>query len=112
MKKKYKYLTLLVIFTLILSACSNKSLYSDEGQVFRKIITQDITTLDTALITDAVSSDVAGQTFEGLYSIDKNDKVTLGVAKKHTTKSNGGKTLTINLRKRCKMVKRRSCNSA
>ena len=22
-----------------------------------------------------------GQTFEGLYSIDKNDKVTLGVAK-------------------------------
>lgn len=63
MKKKYKYLTLLVIFTLILSACSNKkSLYSDEGQVFRKIITQDITTLDTALITDAVSSDVAGQT--------------------------------------------------
>lgn len=61
MKKKYKYLTLLVIVTLILSACSNKkSLYSDEGQVFRKIITQDITTLDTALITDAVSSDVAG----------------------------------------------------
>jgi len=102
-KKKYKYLTLLVIFTLILSACSNKkSLYSDEGQVFRKIITQDITTLDTALITDAVSSDVAGQTFEGLYSIDKNDKVTLGVAKETPQKSNGGKTLTINLRKDAK----------
>lgn len=103
MKKKYKYLTLLVIVTLILSACSNKkSLYSDEGQVFRKIITQDITTLDTALITDAVSSDVAGQTFEGLYSIDKNDKVTLGVAKETPQKSNGGKTLTINLRKDAK----------
>ncbi|OFO42245.1 peptide ABC transporter substrate-binding protein [Staphylococcus sp. HMSC070D05] len=99
MKKKYKYLTLLVIVTLILSACSNKkSLYSDEGQVFRKIISQDITTLDTALITDAVSSDVVGQTFEGLYSIDKNDKVTLGVAKETPQKSNGGKTLTINLR--------------
>ena len=103
MKKKYKYLTLLVIVTLILSACSNKkSLYSDEGQVFRKIITQDITTLDTALITDAVSSDVVGQTFEGLYSIDKNDKVTLGVAKETPQKSNGGKTLTINLRKNAK----------
>ena len=103
MKKKYKYLTLLVIVTLILSACSNKkSLYSDEGQVFRKIITQDITTLDTALITDAVSSDVVGQTFEGLYSIDKNDKVTLGVAKETPQKSNGGKTLTINLRKDAK----------
>ena len=103
MKNKYKYLTLLVIVTLILSACSNKkSLYSDEGQVFRKIITQDITTLDTALITDAVSSDVAGQTFEGLYSIDKNDKVTLGVAKETPQKSNGGKTLTINLRKDAK----------
>ena len=103
MKKKYKYLTLLVIVTLILSACSNKkSLYSDEGQVFRKIISQDITTLDTALITDAVSSDVVGQTFEGLYSIDKNDKVTLGVAKETPQKSNGGKTLTINLRKDAK----------
>ncbi|MGZ2416809.1 ABC-type oligopeptide transport system substrate-binding subunit [Staphylococcus caledonicus] len=99
----YKYIALLLTMILVLSACSNKkSLYSDEGQVFRKVITQDMTTLDTALITDAVSGDIAGQAFEGLYSIDKDDKVVLGVAKDMPKKSNGGKTLTVDLRKDAK----------
>ena len=54
--KSLKYIATLLIVVLVLSACSNnKSLYSDDGQVFRKVITQDISTLDTALITDAVS---------------------------------------------------------
>ncbi|MCE0454534.1 peptide ABC transporter substrate-binding protein [Staphylococcus haemolyticus] len=101
--KSLKYIATLLIVVLVLSACSNnKSLYSDDGQVFRKVITQDISTLDTALISDAVSGDIAGQAFEGLYSIDKGDKVTLGVAKEMPKKSNGGKTLTINLRKNAK----------
>lgn len=101
--KYYKYIAILLTITLVLSACSNKkSLYSDEGQVFRKVITQDMTTLDTALITDAVSGDIAGQAFEGLYSIDKDDKVVLGVAKDMPKKSNGGKTLTVDLRKDAK----------
>ena len=79
--KSLKYIATLLIVVLVLSACSNnKSLYSDDGQVFRKVITQDISTL-IPLITDAVSGDIAGQAFEGLYSIDKGDKVTLGVAK-------------------------------
>ncbi|MDU3212606.1 MAG: peptide ABC transporter substrate-binding protein [Staphylococcus epidermidis] len=83
--KGFKVLIILLSVCIILSACSNKqSLYSDQGQVFRKVITQDMTTLDTALITDAVSGDIAAQAFEGLYT------------------SNGGKTLTINLRKNAK----------
>ena len=58
--KSLKYIATLLIVVLVLSACSNnKSLYSDDGQVFRKVITQDISTLDTALITDAVSGDIA-----------------------------------------------------
>lgn len=101
--KFIKYTSLLLTVILILSACSSKkSLYSDDGQVFRKVIPQDMTTLDTALITDAVSGDIVGQSFEGLYSIDKGDKVTLGVAKDMPKKSNGGKTLTIDLRKNAK----------
>ena len=88
--KSLKYIATLLIVVLVLSACSNnKSLYSDDGQVFRKVITQDISTLDTALITDAVSGDIAGQAFEGLYSIDKGDKVTLGVAKEMPKKVTG-----------------------
>ena len=33
-----------------------------------------MTTLDTTLITEAVSGDIAGQAFEGLYTMDKHDK--------------------------------------
>ena len=33
-----------------------------------------MTTLDTALITDAVSGDIVAQAFEGLYSINKKTK--------------------------------------
>ena len=57
-----------------------------------------MTTLDTALITDAVSGDIAAQVFEGLYTLNKEDKAE-PIAKSFPKKSNGGKTLTINLRK-------------
>lgn len=100
---KFKFLTFILSLIIVLSACSNKkSLYSDEGQVFRKVIPQDMTTLDTALITDAVSGDIVAQAFEGLYSINKKDKAEPAIAKSFPKKSNGGKTLTINLRKNAK----------
>lgn len=100
---KFKFLTIILSLIIVLSACSNKkSLYSDEGQVFRKVIPQDMTTLDTALITDAVSGDIVAQAFEGLYSINKKDKAEPAIAKSFPKKSNGGKTLTINLRKNAK----------
>ncbi|MFL0593128.1 peptide ABC transporter substrate-binding protein [Staphylococcus caprae] len=100
---KFKFLTIILSLIIVLSACSNKkSLYSDEGQVFRKVIPQDMTTLDTALITEAVSGDIVAQAFEGLYSINKKDKAEPAIAKSFPKKSNGGKTLTINLRKNAK----------
>ncbi|OHO71570.1 peptide ABC transporter substrate-binding protein [Staphylococcus sp. HMSC036D05] len=100
---KFKFLMFILSLIIVLSACSNKkSLYSDEGQVFRKVIPQDMTTLDTALITDAVSGDIVAQAFEGLYSINKKDKAEPAIAKSFPKKSNGGKTLTINLRKNAK----------
>lgn len=78
---KVKYLLLSFIFVLILSGCSKEGIYSDKGQVFRKVIPQDMSTLDTALITDAVSCDISNQVFEGLFTLDENDKVKLALAK-------------------------------
>lgn len=40
--KSLKGLIILLSVCIVLSACSNKqSLYSDQGQVFRKVISQD-----------------------------------------------------------------------
>ncbi|WP_409481228.1 peptide ABC transporter substrate-binding protein [Staphylococcus aureus] len=99
---KLKYLLLNFIFVLILSGCSKEGIYSDKGQVFRKVIPQDMSTLDTTLITDAVSGDISNQVFEGLFTLDKNDKAKLALAKELPKKSNGGKTLTFKLRKDAK----------
>ena len=40
-----------------------------------------MTTLDTALITDAVSKYIAAQVFEGLYTLNKEDKAEPAIAK-------------------------------
>lgn len=94
--KSFKVLIILLSVCIILSACSNKqSLYSDQGQVFRKVITQDMTKLDTVLITDAVSGDIAAQTFEGLYTLNKEDKAEPAIAKSFPKKSNGAKHLRL-----------------
>ena len=70
--KSLKYIATLLIVVLVLSTCSNnKSLYSDDGQVFRKVITQDISTLDTALITDAVSGDIVAKHLKAYIQLIK-----------------------------------------
>ena len=68
---KLKYLFLSFIFVLMLSGCSKEGIYSDNGQVFRKVIPQDMSTLDTTLITDSVSADISNQVYEGLFTLDK-----------------------------------------
>ncbi|HLR18497.1 MAG TPA: peptide ABC transporter substrate-binding protein [Staphylococcus sp.] len=101
--KKFKVFGILIALTVILAGCGNaEGVYSDKGQVFRKVITQDITSLDSALATDTVSFDMYNQIYEGLYTLDKNDKAQPGVAKEMPKESNGGKTLTIKLRKDAK----------
>lgn len=101
--KKFKIFTILIALSVVLAGCSSaEGVYSDKGQVFRKVLPQDISSLDTALVTDTVSFDVFNQIYEGLYTLDKNDKAQPGVAKDMPKKSNGGKTLTIKLRKDAK----------
>ncbi|MGU3218489.1 ABC transporter substrate-binding protein [Staphylococcus aureus] len=67
-------------------------------RLFRKILSSDLTSLDTSLITDEISSEVTAQTFEGLYTLGKGDKPVLGVAKAFPEKSKDGKTLKVKLR--------------
>ncbi|NLK09961.1 MAG: peptide ABC transporter substrate-binding protein [Staphylococcus equorum] len=101
--KKFKLFTILIALTVVLAGCgSAEGIYSDKGQVFRKVLSQDITSLDSALATDTVSFDMYNQIYEGLYTLDKDDKAQPGVAKEMPKESNGGKTLTIELRKDAK----------
>ncbi|NWK84569.1 peptide ABC transporter substrate-binding protein [Staphylococcus sp. GSSP0090] len=101
--KKFKLFIILVALSVVLAGCGNaEGVYSDKGQVFRKVLPQDISTLDSALATDTVSFDIFNQIYEGLYTLDKNDKAQPGVAKSMPKESNRGKTLTINLRKDAK----------
>ena len=103
MMKKFKLFTILIALTVVLAGCgSAEGIYSDKGQLFRKVLSQDITSLDSALATDTVSFDMYNQIYEGLYTLDKDDKAQPGVAKEMPKESNGGKTLTIELRKDAK----------
>lgn len=104
MKKKLISLAMmLAAAALILSGCSQGGgIYDDKGQVYRSVLSQDMSTLDTVLATDTVSFNVYNQVYEGLYSLDEKDQAIPAIAKKMPKKSNGGKTLTIEMRKDAK----------
>lgn len=105
MKKQHRFKLLItsILLLFVLAACSNNGgIYSDEGQVFRKVITQDMSSLDTAKVTDSVSFDKFNQVYEGLYTLDGNDNAQPGVAKGQPKISDDGKTWTIELRKNAK----------
>ena len=46
--------------------------------MFRKVLTQDMSSLDTGLITEEISFEVTAQAFEGLYVLGRGDKAELG----------------------------------
>ncbi|PCF44078.1 peptide ABC transporter substrate-binding protein [Staphylococcus delphini] len=105
MKKQHRFKLLItsILSVLVLAACGNNGgIYSDEGQVFRKVIAQDMSSLDTAKVTDSVSFDKFNQVYEGLYTLDKDDNAVPGVAKGQPKISDDGKTWTIELRKNAK----------
>ncbi|AYU54764.1 peptide ABC transporter substrate-binding protein [Staphylococcus debuckii] len=102
-KKLISFALMLGIAGLVLSGCSQGGgIYDGKGQVYREVIPQDMSTLDNVLATDEVSFNTYNQVFEGLYTLDGKDKIQPGVAKSKPKKSNGGKTLTIDLRKNAK----------
>ena len=78
--------------SMVLGACSyqkdesqakakGESGNNNAKQVINLTETQEIPTMDTALSADAVSSRVMNNTMEGLYRLDKGDKLVPGVAK-------------------------------
>lgn len=102
-KKLISFALMLGIAALVLSGCSQGGgIYDGKGQVYRSVLSQDMSTLDTVLATDTVSFNVYNQVYEGLYSLDKKDQAIPAIAKGMPKKSDGGKTLTIKMRKNAK----------
>ncbi|WEG11926.1 peptide ABC transporter substrate-binding protein [Pullulanibacillus sp. KACC 23026] len=109
-KSKWSLVLVLVLaLSMVLSACGsskksdNKS-SSDKGsssadsnytQVINFATTEDIPTLDTAVANDQVSFQVAGQVYEGLYTIDDNNNLVpaLAVGDPTITKDSAGNSV-------------------
>ncbi|WZF32618.1 peptide ABC transporter substrate-binding protein [Bacillus paramobilis] len=122
-KKKMKKLTAVVApvlaMSMALTACStsggdkktntNSSSGGDSKseeklaakQVFNKTENQEIPTMDTSKNTDVVGSQILGNTMEGLYRLDKDNK-PIPAAAESSTKSEDGKKYTFKLRKDAK----------
>ncbi|MGF9854275.1 peptide ABC transporter substrate-binding protein [Bacillus paramobilis] len=122
-KKKIKKLTAVVApvlaMSMALTACSTSggdkktSTNSSSGgdskseeklaakQVFNKTENQEIPTMDTSKSTDTLGSQILGNTMEGLYRLDKENK-PIPAAAESSTKSEDGKKYTFKLRKDAK----------
>ncbi|EEL51783.1 peptide ABC transporter substrate-binding protein [Bacillus cereus] len=114
MKKKVPvFVASTLAMSMILGACGSyqkdeqgASAKGDSGkangkQVINMTETQEIPTMDPALSADAVSSRVMNNTMEGLYRLEKGDKLVPGVAKS-SEKSEDGKKYTFKLREDAK----------
>ncbi|MBO1581059.1 peptide ABC transporter substrate-binding protein [Bacillus sp. XF8] len=121
-KKKMKKLTAVVApvlaMSMALTACSTsgddkKASTNSSGsdsksgeklaakQVLNRTETNEIPTMDTSKNTDTLGSQILGNTMEGLYRLDKDNK-PIPAAAESSTKSEDGKKYTFKLRKDAK----------
>ncbi|MBC6972868.1 peptide ABC transporter substrate-binding protein [Bacillus sp. Xin] len=120
-KKKMKKLTAVVApvlaMSMALTACSTggdkKTSTNSSGsdsksgeklaakQVLNRTETNEIPTMDTSKSTDTLGSQILGNTMEGLYRLDKDNKPIPAAAESSTT-SEDGKKYTFKLRKDAK----------
>ncbi|WIY63648.1 peptide ABC transporter substrate-binding protein [Bacillus arachidis] len=70
-------------------------------QVLNRTETNEIPTMDTSKNTDTLGSQILGNTMEGLYRLDKDNK-PIPAAAESSTKSEDGKKYTFKLRKDAK----------
>ncbi|HDR4708863.1 TPA: peptide ABC transporter substrate-binding protein [Bacillus paranthracis] len=124
MKKKMKKFTAVVApvlaMSMALTACSGsggekKSTTTSSGggeekkseikyaakQVLNRTENQEIPTMDVSKSTDTLGSQILGNTMEGLYRLDKDNK-PIPAAAESSTKSEDGKKYTFKLRKDAK----------
>ncbi|MCU5224922.1 MULTISPECIES: peptide ABC transporter substrate-binding protein [Bacillus] len=124
MKKKMKKFTAVVApvlaMSMALTACSGsggekKSTTTSNGggeekkseikyaakQVLNRTENQEIPTMDVSKSTDTLGSQILGNTMEGLYRLDKDNK-PIPAAAESSTKSEDGKKYTFKLRKDAK----------
>ncbi|HHT7237398.1 MULTISPECIES: peptide ABC transporter substrate-binding protein [Bacillus] len=122
-RKKMKKLTAVVVpvlaMSVALTACSGSggekktSTTSNSGeekksdikyaakQVLNRTENQEIPTMDTSKSTDTLGAQILGNTMEGLYRLDKDNK-PIPAAAESSTKSEDGKKYTFKLRKDAK----------
>lgn len=122
-RKKMKKLTAAVVpvlaMSVALTACSGSggekktTTTSNSGeekksdikyaakQVLNRTENQEIPTMDTSKSTDTLGAQILGNTMEGLYRLDKNNK-PIPAAAESSTKSEDGKKYTFKLRKDAK----------
>ncbi|PGU10968.1 peptide ABC transporter substrate-binding protein [Bacillus cereus] len=123
MKKKMKKFTAVVVpvlaMSMALTACSGsggekKTTTTSSGgedkksdikyaakQVLNRTENQEIPTMDTSKSTDTLGAQILGNTMEGLYRLDKDNK-PIPAAAESSTKSEDGKKYTFKLRKDAK----------
>ena len=64
-------------------------------QVLNRTENQEIPTMDTSKSTDTLGSQILGNTMEGLYRLDKDNK-PIPAAAESSTKSEDGKNIHLN----------------
>ncbi|WP_312855455.1 peptide ABC transporter substrate-binding protein [Litoribacterium kuwaitense] len=111
---------LMAALMLVIAACGNEGAESDDNtgtegeegteeqategdaaaaeQVLNLAESDEISTMDTTQATDTISFTAMNNAFEGLYRLDENDQVVLGMAAEEPEVSEDGLTYTFTLR--------------
>ncbi len=92
-----KFLTLAACSLLVLSGCGGNSGSSSDG-VLRVGVGGDISHLDPATADDSITANILNQTYEGLYTLDKDGNAVPNLATADAEVSEDGLTYTVTLK--------------